>query len=184
MAKQKQNVFDKETAILQHAQNVLEGNQIPLPTLQTKYAELVEHYEMLLEDTKVLTNISDRLQNRLNMAHDNLNDANDELKASHEQIEKQNTLLVETNDILQQTVDELTKARISRRAATLVIFIAIILFFLSEVIIEPVIDSFFKKQLLGALILKGSIALLLRPLDTLMEGYLLRNALKKLKVEK
>ena len=183
MAKQKQNVFEKESSILQHTKLVLEDTAISLPALQAQYAQLIEDYETLLEDTRVLTNISDRLQNRLNVAYDHLNEANEELKTNHEQIEKQNLLLIETNEILQLTVQELTKARISRKAATLVIAIAIALFFVSEVLIEPVIDSYFKQQW-GALILKGSIALLLRPLDTLVENYLMRSALRKIKQEK
>lgn len=189
----KQHVFDKELNTLNHAKTVLERESISAEDIQAEYKDLTENYQQLLADTRVITNISDRLQNKLNITNDKLQNANDtleanskeieekneELKAINDEVEKKNQLLQSTNETLQNTIDELTKARISRQAATIVLMAAILLFIISELFLEPIVDKYFKDNFLISVAIKGSIALLLRPIDYLLEGYLQRLAVQK-----
>ncbi|WP_086047802.1 hypothetical protein [Hugenholtzia roseola] len=149
------HVFEKEQQKLKNFKKLL--HQEPdLKTLQEEYAILLENYELLLNESKLITSVSDRLQNKLNRA---------------------NEQITEQNERLQQTIDLLTQARIGRKATTLVIFIGIALFFLSEGLIEPRIEEFVENDTLVGLLLKGIIAILLKPMEVLVEKQMLKRAL-------
>jgi uncharacterized membrane protein len=196
MEESKEQLFDKELKVLEHAKSILEQINQADADWKAEYKTLTDDFEKLLEDSKVITKISDRLQNRLNLTNDKLKEANDtleanskeiaekneELRAINDEIEQKNVLLQNTNQILQSTIDELTKARISRRAAMLVLVAAIVLFVISEAFIEPFVDAYFLQNwwLIG-FVIKCSIALLLKPIDYFLEGYLLRLASKNKK---
>ncbi|NJO01020.1 MAG: hypothetical protein HC880_04380 [Bacteroidia bacterium] len=120
------HVFEKEVQALNHAKSVLREKNNSLEKLAKEYEMLSKDYEKLLGDARVITNISDRLQNRLNKANDELNRANRDLQSSSAEINRK-------NDLLQNTIDELTKARVSKKATTIVLMAAILLFLVSEV---------------------------------------------------
>lgn len=160
------HVFDKEVQTLEHARSVLQKTPQEVEALTQEFEALSDDYEKLLDDAQVITKISDRLQNRLNKA-------NEELTQSHKEIKRK-------NELLQNTIDELTKAKISKKATTIVFTAAILLFVVSEVFLEPIVDSFIKQNYINVAI-KGSIALLLKPIDYLVEWYLLRDAMRKAK---
>ena len=166
------HVFEKEVQALNHAKAVLKEKNKSIERLSKEYELLSKDYEKLLGDTRVITNISDRLQNRLNRANTELNKVNLDLQASSEEIKRK-------NEQLRNTIDELTKARISRKATTITLLAAILLFMVSEVFLEPIVDSFFQSEFYINLIIKGSIALLLKPIDYLVEWYLLQDAMQK-----
>lgn len=171
--KVKENIFHKESEFLQIAKHTIED---PIATVEQKengYAELSKHYEKLLKETKVLTSVSDRLHNKLN-------DANQELKLQKNEIGEMNEELKTNNQVLQDTINELIKAKIGQKASSIVLLIAILLFVVSEVMLEPIIEQNTESEYIG-LLLKGMIALLLKPIDILVEWLLMRKTLKKMK---
>ena len=117
----KATVFDKETKILEGVKERLANNGQTKEELRQSYLDLSEHYAKLLKDTKVLTSVSDRL-------HSKLNDANAELKEQKDQIGEINEELTINNQVLQDTVDMLVEARVSQKATSIVLLIAIALF--------------------------------------------------------
>ncbi|OJJ17566.1 hypothetical protein BKI52_27270 [marine bacterium AO1-C] len=172
------NVFTRELKALNQAKEILEKTGESDSISRQDFEELCKHYESLLGDTRVITNISDRLQNKLNRANDTLSERSEEIK-------KFNTQLNEQNLLLQNTIDELTKTRLSRRAATITIIAAMLLFILSEGLLEPFIESQAQRSQLPANYVswisfgfKGLIALLLKPIEYLIDRYLQREAIR------
>lgn len=123
-------------------------------------------------DLDVVTSISDRLQKKLNQA-------NETLQQQAEEIRQINQDLNLKNKELQETVDALTKARAGRRAATIVLFIAVGLFIVSEAI-EWVIESMTQNVLAvyWVILIKLLIALLLKPIESLLETNILQHNAK------
>ncbi len=174
MQQDPRHVFEKEVQALNHAKTVLREKNQSLEKLAKEYEILSKDYEKLLGDARVITNISDRLQNRLNRANDSLNRANEELSVRADVIRKK-------NEQLQATIDELTKAKVSKKATTIVLIAAVLLFLISEVFLEPIVDQYFHDDFLINISIKGSIALLLKPIDYLVEWFLLRDTMRKTK---
>ncbi|MEM6735648.1 MAG: hypothetical protein AAGC64_00520 [Bacteroidota bacterium] len=84
-------------------------------------------YEELVAQAKVITRVSDRLQKKL----DNANI----------QIRKQNKEIRNKNIQLADTIDQLAKAEVGKRASTIMLTVAVILFILEQIFIEPIIDK-------------------------------------------
>lgn len=101
---------------------------------------------------------------------------NVELKNAYQIIQNQNTEL-------KDTIDELTKTKVSRKAILLTLLLAIILFLLSEGFIDPAIESHSQSIVLsmGA---KLVIALMLKPVEGLIEKLLLKRVMKQAKMVK
>ena len=181
----KSHVFEQEVQILNHAKSVLNQKNFSADILEEELEYLTKNYEKLLADTRVITNISDRLQNKLNVANDQLNITNDkltttneELHTTNEELNATNEKLNSTNALLQRTIDELVRAKVSKKATTIVFMAAILLFVISEVFLEPIVDKLFPNDYIINIVIKGSIALLLKPIDYLVESYLLRGAMR------
>ena len=169
------HVFEKETQVLKSAQKTLENQDITQDLLWKEYAYLTKNYEKLLGDSRVITNISDRLQNRLNAANENLQHQSEEIRAINTQLEKK---AIE----LQSSIDELTRAKISRKATTITLIAAVILFIISEGLLEPWVEKYMPSNQIGSwvgFLMKGLIALLLKPIDYLVESYLKKEARRK-----
>jgi tetratricopeptide (TPR) repeat protein len=101
---------------------------------------------------------------------------NVELKNAYQKIQDQNIEL-------QDTIDELTKTKISRKAIILTLLLAIVLFMLSEGLIDPLIESH-SQSLLLSMMGKLAIALMLKPVEGLIEKILLKRVMKKSKKQK
>ncbi|HAA15490.1 MAG TPA: hypothetical protein DCE41_28820 [Cytophagales bacterium] len=164
------SVFQKELEFLEEARKVADAKDPSMDHLRHGYVDVLSKYERLLGEAKLLTSVSDRL-------HHKLNQANDKLKEQSEEINNINEDLKVNNQILQDTIDQLLRARVSRRAGTIVLIIAILLFLVSEGILEPLIEKETGDFYVG-LGVKLVIALLLRPIDFLTEKYLMRRALR------
>ena len=164
MQDHRHDVFEKEVQALNHAKSMVKIEGATLEDMRTEYALLVKDYEKLLDDTRVITKISDRLQNRLDRANEKLSLSRDEIARK--------------NEMLQSTIDELTKARIGRKATTIVLGAAVLLFLISEVFLEPIVDAYANNFGISIFI-KLSIALLLKPIDYLVEWYLTRDTMRK-----
>jgi hypothetical protein len=153
MSKVNQNVFSKETEILNTSKSLSESGNVG----KEEYEELCKYYEDLLNQGKLITRVSDRLQNKLNNA---------------------NEATAQKNIELQKTIDELTKTKISKRAVTYVLILAVFLFILSEVVIDPFIEKYAHSFYLS-LFSKGVIALGLKPLESFVESAMLQKAQAK-----
>lgn len=173
--KKKSNVFHKEASILESVKHGISQGNLSKEEIESGYQELSDHYEKLLKDTKVLTSVSDRL-------HHKLTDANQQLKNQSDEIHEINEELKLNNQVLQDTVDMLMKAKVSQKASSIVLLIAIVLFVVSEGWIEPIIEQNTSGKYVG-LLLKGVIALLLKPIDILVERLLMKRAIKGVNAE-
>lgn len=86
-----------------------------------------DDYEELVAQTKVITRVSDRLQKKLDNANIQIREQNDEIKKKNVQLE--------------DTIVELAKAKIGRKASTIMLTVALILFFLEQYFLEPIIEQ-------------------------------------------
>lgn len=129
---------------------------------KAKLEETALYYEELINQAQLITKVSDRLQHKLNNLNDKLNVKNVEL---------------------QETIDELTKARASRKATTIVLMVAVVLFLVSEAVLEPYIESHTTNVYLG-FGAKFALMLLLKPIDFVVEKWLMADAIKKAKKAK
>ncbi|HSY60400.1 MAG TPA: hypothetical protein VK796_00935, partial [Cytophaga sp.] len=75
--------------------------------------------------------------------------------------------------ILKKALDETKKAKISRKATTTVLTIAICIFLVSEAVIDPFVDAL-QIGFLIAISFKGIVAFLLKPLETMLEKFMLK----------
>lgn len=171
--KRKSDLFSKEKEILERVKQVCSNEQISRDEILDEYKGLCYDYERLLKEIKVLTSVSDRLHVKLNAANQQLKDQSEEIKEINEELKA-------NNQVLQDTIDQLFKARVGRKATSIVLLIAIILFIISEGLIEPIIEDFNDNFYIG-LFFKGVIALSLKPIDSVVERYLMRSAIKKVR---
>lgn len=158
------SIYHQEHDNLEQSKTFLARNEYSKMELQLEFKRLIENYEELVDQVKIITKISDRLQKKLNN--------------TNEQLEVLNLELNDTNAELKETIDALTAARIGKKAATIVIIIAVILFMLSSVFIEPEIDKFVDNYWI-AVGLKLVVALMLNPIQSVVEKSMLRQARKK-----
>lgn len=86
-----------------------------------------DEYEELVAQAKVITRVSDRLQKKLDNANIQIREQNDEIK--------------DKNVALADTIDQLAKAQVGRRASTIMLTVAVVLFILEQVFLEPIIDA-------------------------------------------
>ncbi len=100
-------------------------------------------------------------------------------KEAELQIQHQNERLQQQNEQIKRNYEELIKAKNSKKALGIVLFIAIFLFLISEAWLEPIIEDYVGEeyQMIG-LAMKGVIALLLKPIDILLESFLLKRQVR------
>ena len=89
--------------------------------------EFGDQYEDLVAQAKVITRVSDRLQKKLDSA--NL------------QIREQNDEIMDKNLKLENTVLQLAKAKVGRRASLIMMVIALGLFIIEQIFLEPYLAS-------------------------------------------
>ena len=93
------------------------------------------------------------------------------------QIEEQRKVVQEKNNMLKNALNELARVKTSRKSLVFSVLTAIILVFLTEVFLDPLIDSYAYNNYIS-LGVKIIIALMLKPMETFYERLLLRRALK------
>lgn len=103
-----------------------------------------------------------------------------------EQTRKENVIITaqkmeieKKNAELQETIDELTLARISKKAKALTLGIAIVMFIFEDQILHFSLLLFPAGNFLLELCIKVAIVFSLKPINQLVEHYLLRKVLKK-----
>lgn len=109
--------------------------------------------------------------------HSRLNAANEKLRDQAKEINEINKNLQLKNQLLKDTIDQLIKARIGKKASTIVLLIAVCLFILSEGFLEPWVEGFTDSPAVG-FFFKGIIALLLKPIDIVVERLLMKKSIK------
>ena len=159
-----QSIYQSELNNLEQSKNFLKRSDYSQIELQLEFKKLVENYGELVDQVKIITKISDRLQRKLNKTNDAL--------------ESSNTQLAELNNQLNITIDQLTEAKIGRKAGTIVMMVAIGLFIVSEVVLEPIIDANFNNAYVG-LFLKLVVAILIKPGEDFANNYMLKKARKQ-----
>lgn len=164
------DVFQSEINFLNEVRVLAEDQSIPEEKVKENYKILCNKYERLIGEAKLLTSVSDRL-------HSKLNEANEKLKRQSDEINKINDDLKVNNQLLQDTIDQLVKAKVGRKASSIVLLIAIVLFIISEGLLEPLVEEKFGNDQIG-FIFKLGIAILLKPIDVIVERYMMRKALK------
>lgn len=105
-----------------------------------------------------------------------------------EQTQKENAIIkaqkieIETKNIeLQETIDELTLARISKKAKALTLGVAIVLFIFQDKILELILELFASENYLLSMAIKIGIIFSLNPVNKGIENYLLKKVIKKKK---
>ncbi len=127
--------------------------------------EFCNQYEELVAQAKVITRVSDRLQKKLD-------NANIQIKAQNEEIKEKNIELGET-------IEQLAKARVGRRASTIMLTVALGLFILEQIFIEPIIEQSVSIPYLDLGIL-GVLFFIVKSLESALEGYFMNREKKKI----
>lgn len=158
----KKNLFSQEASVLRKALDVLEKEGVTDSEIKEEFVSLCNSYEELLDQSKLITKVSDRLQKKINKSNEDLEQKNVEL---------------------QDTLDSLTRARVGRKATTITLIIFIIVFLLAEWGVEPHIDRYVLANFKGYWTIlsvqlgsKAILALLLKPIEMLVEKILLKQA--------
>ncbi len=124
-----------------------------------------DEYEELVAQAKVITRVSDRLQKKLDNANLQIREQNEEIKDKNAQ--------------LADTVDQLAKAKVGRRASTILLTVAVVLFILEQLLLEPIIDTYFDTQLVSLGIL-GVLFLLIKFSEGALESYFMNREKRKI----
>ena len=128
------------------------------------------YYEELIAQAKVITRVSDRLQKKLDNANIQIQDQNVEIK--------------DKNLELGDTLDQLAKAKVGRRATTILYTVAIGVFILEQVFLEPLIERKLAEQeitipYIGLMIL-AVLFILVKVLESSLEGYFMKREKKRI----
>jgi hypothetical protein len=143
-----EKLFKKENATLEYYKEQLINLDCPIDA-QRSLRKLTMSYEALLNQTRFMTWVSGRLERKLH---------------------RKNVELLDKNDILQRTLNDLTVAEAGKSAYAIIYFIAIILFMLEELLIEPLVSG------IGyGILIKLGIVLILKVSEGFIEKKLVRH---------
>ena len=124
-----------------------------------------DEYEELVAQAKVITRVSDRLQKKLDNANMQIREQNEEIKDKNVQ--------------LADTVTQLAKAKVGRKASTILLTVAVILFIMEQLLLEPIIDTYFDTQFVSLGIL-GVLFLIIKFSEGALESYFMNQEKKKI----
>ncbi|MEQ9404653.1 MAG: hypothetical protein RIM99_13765 [Cyclobacteriaceae bacterium] len=127
--------------------------------------EFSNEYEELIAQAKVITRVSDRLQKKLDTANLQIREQNDEIKFK--------------NIELKNTVDQLAQARVGKKASTIMLSVALVLFIAEQVFLEPIIDKNIDIPFVGLGIL-GVLFFIVKILESSLEKYFLNKEKTKI----
>ncbi|MEM9324536.1 MAG: hypothetical protein AAGA85_02725 [Bacteroidota bacterium] len=128
------------------------------------------YYEELIAQAKVITRVSDRLQKKLDNANIQIQDQNVEIK--------------DKNLELGTTLDQLAKAKVGKRASTILYTVAIGIFIVEQVFLEPLIEQKLAEEevnvpYIGLMIL-AVLFILVKLLESSLEGYFMKKEKKRI----
>ena len=148
-------LYDEEGRALHVFREKIELNRITRSDLR----QFVENYHELLVQSKVITKVSDKLQSKLNRANERIKDQNEEI--------------VEKNILLENTIGQLVKAKVGKKASTVIFTVAVVMFLSEEVFLGEAIAVIVHIQHLD-LVLKASIAFALKFLEGGLETFFMK----------
>lgn len=131
------------------------------------------YYEGFVSDISVIRYSEDLIirQNK------ELQELNDTLEKKVERrtlkLQQKNETIEAQNEELKNILNELTKIKLTSTATTITIIITVALFLLSEGFLEPIIEDNLTEYEYTGFALKGIIALLIKPIEFLVERILL-----------
>lgn len=124
-----------------------------------------ELFEGQTAESQVMMRISDRLQKRLDNANTKIKEKNEEI--------------VSKNEKLNEALDNLMKARVGKKASTIMFTATILIFVSEEVYLGPLVEMFTGYAYL-ILVLKGLIAIGLKSFESVLENIFVNSAKKKI----
>lgn len=127
--------------------------------------EFSEQYEDLIAQAKVITRVSDRLQKKLDKANIQIQDQNVEIK--------------DKNLELNGTIEQLAQAKVGKKASGIMLTIALCLFVLEQIFIEPIIEAKISIPYVGYIVLVV-LFFLVKFLEGRLEGYFMKQEKKKI----
>ena len=98
-------------------------------------------------------------------------------------IKKQKEEIEHKNIELQETIDELTRARIGKKARAITLIIAVVSFILEDTILHFALKAVSTNNYFISLFVKMGIIFSLSPINKAIEKYLLKRIVKKRKFE-
>ena len=128
------------------------------------------YYEELIAQAKVITRVSDRLQKKLDNANIQIQDQNVEIK--------------DKNLELATTLDQLAQAKVGKRASTILYTVAIALFVLEQLLLEPLIEQQLAEREISipyvGIGILGVLFILVKILESALEGYFMKKEKKRI----
>lgn len=124
-----------------------------------------DDYEELVAQAKVITRVSDRLQKKLDTANIQIREQNDEIKQKNLQLE--------------DTIEQLAKAKVGRKASTIMLTVALTLFILEQLVLEPIIQRTISIANLDLVVL-AILFFLVKFFEGALEKYFVRQEQKKI----
>ena len=124
-----------------------------------------DEYEELVAQAKVITRVSDRLQKKLDNANLQIREQNEEIK--------------DKNVELGKTIEQLAVARVGKKASTIMLTVAVVLFILEQIFIEPIIEENIQIPYVGLGIL-AVLFLVVKFSEGALEKYFLNQEKKKI----
>jgi len=156
-----QELYHDEIAQLKKFRSKLETHTI----YKEEILDFSDQFEDLVAQAKVITRVSDRLQKKLDSANLQIREQNEEIK--------------DKNLELEQTIEQLAKARVGRRASTIMLTVALGLFVAEQLLLEPIINDYVDTPYLGLGIL-GGLFFVVKGLESGLEKYFLNQEKKKI----
>ncbi|GAB4133474.1 MAG: hypothetical protein OHK0045_05230 [Raineya sp.] len=160
-----EKIYIKEVNELHRAKKIAEETRLSEQELKAEYHRLIENFEEAISQMRLITKVSDKIQKKL-----------DKLNAA---LDQKNQELDYKNKELTRTIEELTQARAGKMATTILLFIAMALFLLEEIGIEPLITKFVSDNQFISIAIKLFLVLLLKPAESVLENILIKYIHKK-----
>ena len=168
---------NKETEIINQLDHLINNIEtLPPEEIKSQLQVFAKNHKKLLQEVKLLTSVGDRLQKKVKSA-------NEMLQEQAEEIRKINKDLQDKNIELQFTIDELTKAKAGKRATTIILIFALVLFLFTE-LLESMFETFFTgANMLIIYAFKISLALGFKPIEGLLESAIISHEMKLQRLE-
>lgn len=147
---------------------VLEEFQKKIDNKSYSHEDIIEFKELFegqTAESQVMLKISDRLQKRLDTANTKIKEKNEEI--------------INKNEKLNEALDNLMKARVGKKASTIMFTITILIFISEEYYLGPLLEYFVGYAYL-ILILKGVVAIGLKSFEGVLESIFVNGAKKKI----
>ncbi|MBV6642294.1 MAG: hypothetical protein KI791_16370 [Cyclobacteriaceae bacterium] len=156
------------SSLFQDENDILEDFQKKIDNKSYTHEDIIafkEQFESQTAESQVMLKISDRLQKRLDTANTKIKEKNDEI--------------VTKNEKLNEALDNLMKARVGKKASTIMFTATILLFVSEELYVGPLLEYFVGYAYL-ILILKGVVAIGLKSFESVLENIFVSSAKKEI----